>query len=508
MAKQLDVTSGMKIDWSSPVDIDDEHFREDQLGREKYARFLAGYLLGQNKDKPYVLNLNSGWGTGKTYFLKRLKYDLEKHHPVIYIDAWKSDHSDDPFMTVISAIITTLRGLTDKPETSVLSKGMENGWSLLKAMGPLLVGAAAKKYLGKDINEITSLLEPDSSDISKDVGDAAANMAKFLISSHEKKSASIKALKNDITGWIGAVSGQGSLDGKPTVVIIDELDRCRPSYAVEMLETVKHIFDIPGVFFVIATDTEQLQHAIKVVYGNGFDAQTYLTRFFDSRFSLREAPLKTLIESHCNTSVFRDCSEKHQIILWPTHDKHIENVINVLESFNLSPRLAIQIVNRIGASLLNLRPGAKIDLIYLTILHCLRVRDTEIYNMSVGSVSVGNYIELFKGKDYFHSKLKFSAMIDSECEILICPLEKYFESIFLYTTDVFENDNGVRITTHGINLSEFKTEVLQMFHEDGMSLRNEETHIPLLKFEYLNEQMRRIDKRVYRDLVELAASLD
>ncbi|TOL41491.1 hypothetical protein CGH98_24085, partial [Vibrio parahaemolyticus] len=78
-------------------------------------------------------------------------------------------------------------------------------------------------------------------------------------------------------------------------VFIDELDRCRPSYAVEMLEVIKHFFELDNVVFVVATDTEQLQHAVKAVYGQLFDAQLYLGRFFRRRFSLLELSRKQFI---------------------------------------------------------------------------------------------------------------------------------------------------------------------------------------------------------------------
>jgi hypothetical protein len=71
-------------------------------------------------------------------------------------------------------------------------------------------------------------------------------------------------------------------------IFIDELDRCRPTYAIEMLETVKHLFDIPNFIFVLSTDTNQLQHSIKAVYGHDFDSHEYLSRFFEQRFTLPE----------------------------------------------------------------------------------------------------------------------------------------------------------------------------------------------------------------------------
>ncbi|HAS8442505.1 TPA: hypothetical protein I7740_25080, partial [Vibrio vulnificus] len=72
----------------------------------------------------------------------------------------------------------------------------------------------------------------------------------------------------------------------PVYVLIDELDRCRPSYAIEIIESVKHFFNTKNFVFVVATDTEQLQHSVKAVYGEGFDAHSYLSRFFHKTVTL------------------------------------------------------------------------------------------------------------------------------------------------------------------------------------------------------------------------------
>ena len=81
----------------------------------------------------------------------------------------------------------------------------------------------------------------------------------------------------------------------PIFILIDELDRCRPDYAISLLEIVKHIFDIKNFVFIIATDTDQLQHSIKNVYGNDFSANDYLGRFFHRRFTLKSPELNELI---------------------------------------------------------------------------------------------------------------------------------------------------------------------------------------------------------------------
>jgi hypothetical protein len=106
---------------------------------------------------------------------------------------------------------------------------------------------------------------------------------------HQEKIGGLKMFKITISNWLKDVvctDIEGTLK-KPMFVFIDELDQCQPTYAIELLEIVKHLFDIPGLIFVIATDTEQLQHSVKSVYGEGFDASRYLHRIFNRSFSLK-----------------------------------------------------------------------------------------------------------------------------------------------------------------------------------------------------------------------------
>mgnify|MGYP000012546048 FL=1 len=70
------------------------------------------------------------------------------------------------------------------------------------------------------------------------------------------------------------------------IIFVDELDRCRPSYAVQLLERIEHYFINERITFVFSVNLEQLQHTIKNFYGNDFDACRYLDRFFDLRLSL------------------------------------------------------------------------------------------------------------------------------------------------------------------------------------------------------------------------------
>ncbi len=71
--------------------------------------------------------------------------------------------------------------------------------------------------------------------------------------------------------------------GNRLVIFIDELDRCKPTYAIKLLEQIKHYMMDDRITFVFSVNLEQLQHTIKCYYGADFDASRYLDRFFDFR---------------------------------------------------------------------------------------------------------------------------------------------------------------------------------------------------------------------------------
>jgi KAP family P-loop domain len=78
----------------------------------------------------------------------------------------------------------------------------------------------------------------------------------------------------------------------PLLIIVDELDRCRPNFAIEMLEVIKHLFDVENVVFILAYDGHQLACSTQSLYGQNFDGKTYLQRFFNLEFNL---PVDTAI---------------------------------------------------------------------------------------------------------------------------------------------------------------------------------------------------------------------
>ncbi|WP_421319492.1 KAP family P-loop NTPase fold protein [Aeromonas veronii] len=354
------------VQWDGPGAIagSEEILSADRLDRARYAEFLTKYLAAEGKQRNYVLNLNAEWGAGKTWFIKRWYMELKAHYPTVYIDAWQQDFSDDPLLTVISSIIDQLRDATGNKVA--IPDGIKSKLlGLLKVGGKLVLKSAIKKAGLED------------GDFSME-GEDADKLVDTLCSNHKERYESIQYLKNEIRQWVeGAVGlSEGELD-YPAFILIDELDRCRPSYAVEMLETIKHIFDIPGVVFVLATDTEQLQHAIKVIYGDGFDAESYLGRFFHRRFTLGSISRREFIQQ---AIVDKKLHFEH-INVWPeiTNSQVLVNVLTaVCDHFSLSLRKTEQVLDRTFASTINYQ-GGKLNLIFLVYLFSLSEKNNEDY---------------------------------------------------------------------------------------------------------------------------------
>lgn len=342
------------VQWDGPGAIagSEEILSADRLDRARYAEFLTKYLAAEGKQRNYVLNLNAEWGAGKTWFIKRWYMELKAHYPTVYIDAWQQDFSDDPLLTVISSIIDQLKMIAGKENP--IPEGMRQRLlGLFKVGGKLALKAAIKK----------AGLEEDDFSLE---GDDANQLVDALCSNQKERYESIQYLKQEIRQWVeGAVGlSEGELN-YPAFILIDELDRCRPSYAVEMLETIKHIFDIPKVVFILATDTEQLQHAIKVIYGGGFDAQTYLGRFFKRRFYLNKCPSHFFIAEFVADRFEFLCSKTFHC--FSDINEFSKKVAEIVDAFSLSAREIESFLDTLFA-ILHSTSESSIDIIYLSAL--------------------------------------------------------------------------------------------------------------------------------------------
>lgn len=267
----------LTFDWSASLN----DLPGDAMQRAGHARFLTSLLVSRSQSGSFVLNLNAEWGAGKSWFLKRWQAEIADTFPTVYIDAWKNDHLQDPLLNVVAEIRRSLIARTDKAAFD--SRLLKGTWRLFKAIAPEVTRALLKSRLGIDSEELGKLLSREES------ADVGGKLVEAALKAHEEAGDSVEEFRDGISGWLRAVieTSRPALR-YPLFIFVDELDRCRPTYAVEMLETIKHLFSIEHVVFVIATDKAQLQHSVRAIYGSGFNSRLYLDRFFHRSVTLNE----------------------------------------------------------------------------------------------------------------------------------------------------------------------------------------------------------------------------
>lgn len=253
----------------------DNPFKNCKLEREQNAIFLTQLL--NNIDAPFVLAIDSGWGTGKTTFLRMFRQYLNNNgfSNIIHFNAWESDYSEDPLLSFIGEINTAVSGLSDgKKEQALVSMNglIEAGGFLLKKSIPLAVSMATSGLI-KDI-PIESLKEK--------LPEFFQNIMKTSVDNYEEEKNKVNDFKKNLEELVSRISE----DSKPFIFIIDELDRCKPTYAIALLERLKHFFNVPGIIFILALDKDQLTHSVRTVYGANMDADGYIRRFIDLEYSL------------------------------------------------------------------------------------------------------------------------------------------------------------------------------------------------------------------------------
>ena len=269
-------------------------WESDQMQRGPVALFLSNYLDSNNKIK--VLNINAPWGAGKTYFLNNWMLQEKTHRACVYFNAWENDFTGDAFVSLVSAVREQLQdiiGVTVKAD-SIVQEFTHKAARAMVAATPTLAKGVLKKLTGTDLDELKDLIDEDA------LGDAAEKAVETMITSSRDALNAVNDFKQVFHELLVAARDKAQSDETkfPVYIFIDELDRCRPTFSIELLERLKHLFDAPDCKFIIATDSQQLGEAIKAVYGNGFNSQKYLKRFFDSEFTLDNADYAAWIKAN------------------------------------------------------------------------------------------------------------------------------------------------------------------------------------------------------------------
>jgi len=241
----------------------------DIFNRKPFGESL--YNLVKNTDDELVLALDAPWGEGKSTFIKMWQGLLKQKGTChIYFDAFENDYQQDPFLAISSQIYQ----LIDKDDKDIHQEYKEKATAALKVVGRAGLRIGIKALTAGILDE--TILEDTGS--VKDTSTEASNLIDGFISNQLTKADEDRKSLKVFTEYLSTLSEKIGGDN-PVIFIIDELDRCKPKFALSLLESIKHLFCVPNITFVLVMNRKQLEESVRCEYGSGVEAAKYLQKF-------------------------------------------------------------------------------------------------------------------------------------------------------------------------------------------------------------------------------------
>ncbi|MDR2874428.1 MAG: KAP family NTPase, partial [Methylobacillus sp.] len=358
----------------------DSPFQNDKLNREPFVTATTN-LLRAIPD-PFVIALNAPWGSGKTTTLRLLEPNLKKAGiTTVSFNAWEIDDATDPLVPLVAALhdrFLEIKGYAPDADNDKIERWKKVGSTIAKHTAIVAVKAATAGLfdIGAAANGVAKAVENATEEAEKD-------LANDLIDAFKKERQAAQqfhSLLEELISHVRSANGD-NVDQPPVVLIIDELDRCRPTFAVAMLERIKHFFNVPGLVFVLSLDLEQLKASTHKVYGAELDATEYLRRFIDLELRLPQedniGDMVNAMLTNCGADAFfsarqnyGELREDRQWIVSVTKD--------LAMYFELSPRIIQRMISRLMLVLRQTPQDSYLDPVIVVFMIFLRVRNEQL----------------------------------------------------------------------------------------------------------------------------------
>jgi hypothetical protein len=261
-------------------------WEDDLLG---YAKIGGAFTnLIKSIDDTKVISIEASFGQGKTYFRRNWAAQLRAAGEVVVeFDAQESDRTGDPLVTLLGAMIKHVP--RDEP----------NKWKDVSSKAKALAGVAArsavKLILRNGAEEVISAVQngideklPEYDILNKTMEDMETSLSKYaatIIDSQLAAEKAVQELPTQLDALKTALAGNGRI-----VVLIDELDRCHPEYAIALLEAMKLVFNRKGYVFCLMVNPQYLENIAQHRFGVKVDGEAYLDKFIELRLALRATP--------------------------------------------------------------------------------------------------------------------------------------------------------------------------------------------------------------------------
>jgi hypothetical protein len=368
-------------------------------GLDKFASKMTEYLQLESKffEESFVLSLNSEFGSGKSTFFEMWGNQLNNSDPknfnVIFINAWELDFHGDPLLSIVSQLLKL------KPLDTAQENEIKVTAGKLGKFGLSIGNDIVQKLIGIDILKAGQYAESAGGVATPEQKDG-----QFYFQLYEEKN----KLFNNLKSQLKSLVAQSEF---PILIIVDELDRCRPTYAIDFLETIKHFFDIKGLIFVLGVDKKQLASSARALFGQQLNFDDYYRKFVHRNIRL-QVNSKLMINSFCKKLAHEYLSpeafsarERHS---YAEHNySRMENVMELCAAFSLNARqmheffrISAHIVSLPVKSSSKLLWGWHIGIFFMTILS---IKNHDLYE-KIGNqnITLSEFTEFMKTLPLFN----------------------------------------------------------------------------------------------------------
>lgn len=424
--------------------------KEDKLDIAQKVTAFAQIIA--HSEKSNVYSVAAPFGIGKTFFCEGLKaWFADKGIPCIGYNVWEVDFYEDPLTPLICEIAESLGRYYETDDT------------IKKLLNELTFFGKAIVYAIK-IEAKVPLLGSITIDGDKGMNrcEKAAQAAqnKDICNNYKEYRQAVQNFKN----CLAKIAEYNN----PLVIIIDELDRCRPDYAVKVLETIKHFFDIDGLCFVLSMDEGQLKNSVQQLYGP-LNFAEYMRKFVNYSFALptpdAEKYIAYLSEAH---KLEQQLQKFAKIELSLGNDKDYREIVDIMASlfsaynclFNFSLRAQNQVMQRLILFINSLNPNKNFYPELAVFLACVREYSKGLYE----ELKAGNwnrdtlkYIRQYIGTDKTFDEKKFKKSYENVKTKYYYDYGKYYTynscDVFMQAmSQLTNNPNHLELIAHTMHL--------------------------------------------------------
>lgn len=348
----------------------------DILNRDAFVKQLLSLVerISENKAST-CFALNGPWGCGKSFVLDLFEEQLNlikadgtytNKYFVIRYNSWKFDYYEEPLIAIVATIISEIEEKTKLfPDSEETRKIL----GILKASGMALLSmanTAVKDKTGLDVLTVFETVRKGGQDGAAAYGSAHEYDSYFAFNKVlEKLSGLLRDLGQNFT----------------IVILVDELDRCLPEYAVKVLERLHHLTeDTENIISVIAIDKEQLMSSVKQLFGFA-NPEKYLKKFFNFEVQLDYGTVTEKISEK-----YSDYFALFDKDIFP-FDESVEECLQILFQ-DIDIRVQEQLMKRAALAHKLIYKGAK-DYsfmcmeVLLTIMICVHNDKSCLYNRNI-----------------------------------------------------------------------------------------------------------------------------